>query len=76
MIGATLRRAQRQPREKLNKKPGDRIRCLKIDAENGKEVFQKTSLRAMRPPGGEHIELGPEELEAVAIERKRAIEID
>src|SRR5467141_940505 len=54
----------------LNKKTGHRIRYQKVDADSGAEV------PADQIGKGEYVELEPEELEAVAIESKRMIEID
>jgi DNA end-binding protein Ku len=60
----------------LNKETGNRIRYRKIDAETGDEVEQADIIKGFEVTKGEYIELDPEELEAVAIESKRTIEID
>jgi DNA end-binding protein Ku len=60
----------------LNKKTGDRIKYLKTDAETGKEVPSEDIIKGYEVAKGEYIELDPEELEAVAIESKRTIDID
>lgn len=60
----------------INKKTGDRIRYLKVDAESGKEVSSEDIIKGYEVAKGEYIELDPEELEAVAIESKRTIDID
>jgi DNA end-binding protein Ku len=60
----------------LNKETGNRIRYRKVDAETGEEVSQDNIIRGYEVSKGEYIELDPEELEAVAIESKRTIEID
>src|SRR5207302_5763561 len=60
----------------LNKKTGNRIRYRKIDAESGDEVDSSDIIKGYEVAKGEYIELDPEELEAVAIESKRTIEID
>jgi DNA end-binding protein Ku len=60
----------------LNKETGHRIRYRKIDAETGDEVDQANIIKGYEVSKGEYIELEPEELEAVAIESKRVIEID
>src|SRR6201997_2160452 len=60
----------------LNKETGNRIRYRKIDAETGDEVEQADIIKGYEVTKGEYIELDPEELEAVAIESKRTIEID
>jgi DNA end-binding protein Ku len=60
----------------LNKETGNRIRYRKVDAETGDEVEQANIIKGYDVGKGEYIELDPEELEAVAIESKRTIEID
>jgi DNA end-binding protein Ku len=60
----------------LNKETGHRIRYRKIDAETGDEVDQANIIKGYEVSKGEYIELEPEELEAVAIESKRVIDID
>ena len=60
----------------LNKKTGNRIRYRKVDAETGDEVETDDIVKGYEVGKGEYIELEPEELEAVAIESKRTIEID
>ena len=60
----------------LNKETGNRIRYRKVDAETGDEVVSADIVKGYEVTKGEYIELDPEELEAVAIESKRTIEID
>ncbi len=60
----------------LNKETGNRIRYRKVDAETGDEVRQDDIIKGYEVNKGEYVELDPEELEAVAIESKRTIEID
>jgi DNA end-binding protein Ku len=60
----------------LNKETGNRVRYRKIDAETGDEVPQDNIVKGYEVGKGEYIELDPEELEAVAIESKRTLEID
>jgi DNA end-binding protein Ku len=60
----------------LNKKTGNRIRYRKVDAESGHEVESDNIIKGYEVAKGEYIELDPEELEAVALESKRTIEID
>src|SRR5438067_7277839 len=55
----------------LNKKTGNRIKYRKVDAETGHEVDQENIIKGYEVSKGEYIELGPEELEAVAIDSKR-----
>jgi DNA end-binding protein Ku len=60
----------------LNKKTGNRIKYKKVDAETGHEVESDQIVKGYEVSKGEYIELDPEELEAVALESKRVIEID
>jgi DNA end-binding protein Ku len=60
----------------LNKKTGNRIRYRKVDAETGDEVDSSQIIKGYEVAKSEYIELEPEELEAVAIDSKRVIEID
>src|SRR6202048_5241149 len=60
----------------LNKKTGHRIKYRKVDAESGDEVDPADIIKGYEVGKGDYIELDPEELEAVAIESKRTIDID
>ena len=60
----------------LNKETGNRIRYKKIDAETGDEVTNADIVKGYELAKGEYIELEPEEIEAVAIESKHAIDIE
>ena len=60
----------------LNKNTGNRIRYRKVDAETGDEVEASDIIKGYEVGKGEYIELDPEELEAVALESKRTIEIE
>ena len=60
----------------LNKETGHRIKYRKVDAETGTEVTPDEIIKGCEVAKGQYIELSPEELEAVAIESKRTIEID
>jgi DNA end-binding protein Ku len=60
----------------LNKETGNRIRYRKVDVETGDEVPQENIIKGYEVGKGEYIEFDPEELEAVAIESKRTLEID
>src|ERR1700730_18705253 len=59
----------------LNKNTGHRIKYRKVDAESG-DVQSADIIKGYEVGKGEYIELDPEELEAVAIESKRVIDID
>jgi DNA end-binding protein Ku len=60
----------------INKNTGHRIKYRKVDAESGDEVEAGDIIKGYEVGKGEYIELDPEELEAVAIESKRVIDID
>jgi DNA end-binding protein Ku len=60
----------------INKKTGNRIKYRKVDAETGDEVDSSDIVKGYEVGKGEYIEVEPEELEALAIESKRTIEID
>jgi DNA end-binding protein Ku len=60
----------------LNKETGNRIRYRKVDADTGDEVESENIIKGYEVGKGEYVELDPEELEAVAIESKRTIEIE
>jgi DNA end-binding protein Ku len=60
----------------LHKQTGNRIKYKKVDAETGREVEADDIIKGYEVSKGEYIELDAEELEAVAIESKRMIEID
>src|SRR5205809_6135865 len=60
----------------INKSTGHRIKYRKVDAETGEELDAGDIIKGYEVAKGEYIELEPEELEAVAIESKRVIDID
>ena len=60
----------------INRQTGHRIRYVKVDAESGEEVGQDEIVKGYQVARGEYIELTPEEIEAVAIESRRTIDID
>ena len=60
----------------INKNTGHRIKYQKIDAESGDEVEFADIIKGYQVGKGEYLEIEPEELEAIAIESKRTIEID
>jgi DNA end-binding protein Ku len=60
----------------INKATGNRIKYRKVDAETEEDVDTSDIIKGYEVGKGEYIELEPEELEAVAIESTRTIEID
>src|SRR5690606_3561260 len=59
----------------INKKTVRRIRELKVDAETGEEVDRDDIVKGYEIAKGEYIEIDAEELEAIALESKRTIDI-
>src|SRR4051812_41701884 len=60
----------------LHKSTGNRIRYRKVDEETGDEVSGDEIIKGYEVSKGNYIELTQEELEAVAIESKRVIDIE
>src|SRR5215210_169299 len=60
----------------LHKQTGNRIRYRKVDDETGKEVDSEDIVKAYEVSKGNYIELTDEDLDAVAIESNRTIDID
>lgn len=60
----------------LNRQTGNRIRYRKVDADTGEDVEAANIVKGYEVSKGEYIELQPDELEAIALEGKRTIEID
>ena len=60
----------------LHKQTGNRIKYRKVDAETGDEVESADIIKGYEVGKGEYLEIEPEELEAIAIESKRTIDID
>src|SRR6516165_9049271 len=59
-----------------NKKTGNPIKYRKVDSETGEEVESADIIKGYEIGKGQYIEIQPEELEAIALESKRTIEID
>jgi DNA end-binding protein Ku len=60
----------------LNKNTGHRIKYRKVDADTGDEVETADIIKGYEVGKGEYLELDPDELDAIAIESKRVIDID
>jgi DNA end-binding protein Ku len=60
----------------INKNTGHRIKYSKVDAETGEEVDASDIIKGYQVGKGQYIELEPEELEAIAIQSTRIIDID
>src|SRR5262249_34884315 len=59
----------------INKETGNRIRYKKVDSDTGDEVPNDAIVKGYEVAKGEYIELEPEEIDAVAIDSKRIIDI-
>ena len=60
----------------LHKQTGNRIKYRKVDADTGDEVESADIIKGYEVGKGQYLQLDPEELEAIAIESKRVIDID
>jgi DNA end-binding protein Ku len=60
----------------INQKTGNRIKYVKVDADSGDEVDKDDIIKGYEVGKGDYITIEPEELEAIALESKRVIEID
>lgn len=60
----------------LNRQTGHRVKYLKVDAETGDEVPNEDIVKGYELEKGQYIEVSKEELEEIALESTRTIEID
>src|ERR1700761_2318735 len=60
----------------INKTTGHRIRYRKVDAETGDEVPSEDIIKGYEVAKGEYIEITDDEIESVALESTKTIEID
>ena len=60
----------------INRKTGHRIKYLKVDAETGDEVAADDIMKGYQVDTDTYIEINKDELENIALESTRAIEID
>jgi DNA end-binding protein Ku len=60
----------------INKKTGSRIRYLKVDAETGEEVSNEDIIKGYQIDKDHYLEVTKDELENIALESTRTIEID
>jgi DNA end-binding protein Ku len=60
----------------INSETGNRIRYRKVDEDTGEEVTQDQIVKGYQVEKGQYIEITDEELEAIAIDTTRTIEID
>lgn len=60
----------------LNRTTGHRIKYVKVDADTGEEVPNEDIVKGYELEKGQYIEVSKEELEEIALESTRTIEID
>jgi DNA end-binding protein Ku len=60
----------------INRATGNRIRYRKVDAETGEEVPSDQIIKGYEVAKGEYVEISDEELESIALESTKTIEID
>ncbi len=60
----------------INKETGNRVRYRKVDDTTGEEVRPENIVKAYQISKGQYVEFTDEELEAVAIDSTRTIDID
>ena len=60
----------------LNRQTGHRIKYVKVDADTGDEVPNEDIVKGYELEKGQYIEVSREELEEIALESTRTIEID
>ena len=60
----------------INKKTGNRIKYLKVDAVTGEEVRDEDIVKGYEIGKGRYIEITDDELESIATGRGRTLEID
>jgi DNA end-binding protein Ku len=60
----------------INKETGNRIRYRKVDDETGEEVPSENIIKGYQIDKGQYIEITDDELESMALESKKTIEID
>jgi DNA end-binding protein Ku len=60
----------------INKETGNRIRYRKVDEDTGEEVRPDEIVKGYQVDKGRYVEISDEEVEAIAIESTRTIDID
>jgi DNA end-binding protein Ku len=60
----------------INKKTGHRTRYLKVDADTGEEVSNEDIIKGYQVDKDRYLEVTKDELENIALESTRTIEID
>jgi hypothetical protein len=62
--------------DQINKQTGNRIRYLKVDADTGDEVASEDIIKGYKVDTDRYLEVTKDELENIALESTRTIEID
>ena len=60
----------------INKETGNRIRYRKVDEDTGEEVESSNIIKGYQVDKGQYVEITDDELKFVALDSKKAIEID
>ena len=60
----------------INKETGNRIRYRKVDEDTGEEVRPDEIVKGYQVDKGHYVEINDEEIDAIALESTRTIEID
>src|SRR3569832_1106156 len=60
----------------INRKTGHRIKYAKVDAESGEEVASEDIMKGYKVDADTYIEVSKEELDEIALESTRSIDID
>jgi DNA end-binding protein Ku len=60
----------------INRNTGHRIRYVKVDADTGEEVLSEDIMKGFKVDTDTYVEIGKDELEKIALESTRTIEID
>jgi len=60
----------------INRNTGHRIKYVKVDADTGEEVLNEDIMKGFKVDTDTYVEIGKEELEKIALESTRTIEID
>src|SRR6202165_5453679 len=60
----------------INRKPGHRIKYAKVDADTGEEVASEDIMKGYKVDTDTYIEVSKDELDDIALESTRTIEID
>ena len=69
-------RAKASQFNQINKETGDRIRYRKVDEDTGEEVPSENIVKGYEIAKGQYIEITDDELERIALESTKTIEID